>query len=117
VWPQQEERLLAKYKPTGTYDGPWRKYVPDPKQQGFFASPAPHDFVLHTSYGVMHGKKGDYVLKVRVVCAVSAVRVVSCRVVSCGFLHVFFFFFDNERTTELCGWQCGGAEGRVGGGP
>jgi len=76
VWPQQEERLLAKYKPTGTYDGPWRKYVPDPKQQGFFAAPAPHDFVLHTSYGVMHGKKGDYVLKVRLAC-------VSCGV--CGF--------------------------------
>jgi len=63
LWPQAEERLLAKYKPTGTHDGPWRKYVPDPKQKGFFASPAPHDFVLYTSYGVMHGKKGDYVLK------------------------------------------------------
>jgi hypothetical protein len=63
VWPQQEARLLSKYKATAVQDGPWRKYVPDPKQQGFWAAAVPHEFVLHTSYGVMHGKKGDYVLK------------------------------------------------------
>lgn len=64
VWPQAESRLLAKYKATEVYDGEWRKYLPDPKQAGFYAVQVPHDFTIHTSYGVMRGKKGDYVLKV-----------------------------------------------------
>eukprot|EP01087_Luapelamoeba_hula_P014191 TRINITY_DN4121_c0_g1_i1.p1 TRINITY_DN4121_c0_g1~~TRINITY_DN4121_c0_g1_i1.p1 ORF type:complete len:181 (-),score=33.47 TRINITY_DN4121_c0_g1_i1:87-587(-) len=63
LWPQKEARLLAKYKPTNTYDGEWRKYIPDPKQPGVFAARVPHPFAVRTSYGVMRGKAGDYLLK------------------------------------------------------
>jgi len=99
VWPQEEARLLSKYKSTNVCDGPWRKFIPDPKQKGFFAAKVSHDFVIHTSYGTMHGKKGDYVLKVE-----SQLCLTQCK--SCLFAHsitwcvfiVMLFFFRTLKT-------------------
>ncbi|KAL6068305.1 hypothetical protein QOT17_008334 [Balamuthia mandrillaris] len=63
LWPQKEERLLSKYKPTNTQNGKWRKYVPDLASPGFFAIQVMHPFEVKTSYGTMHAKKGDYLIK------------------------------------------------------
>jgi len=59
----KEERLLSKYKPTNTLDGEWRKYIPRPDLPGVFAARVRADFEVQTSYGSMHGKAGDYLLK------------------------------------------------------
>jgi len=54
---------LSKYKPTNTLDGEWRKYIPRDDLPGVFAARVRSEFEVQTSYGSMHGKAGDYLLK------------------------------------------------------
>lgn len=60
---QQEERLLARYRPTKITDGEWRKYIPKPDQPPVLAARVRTEFLVYTSYGALHGKAGDYLLK------------------------------------------------------
>jgi len=63
LWPQQEERLLARYQPTKMTDGDWVKYIPKPNQPPVLAARVRTEFLVNTSFGVLHGKAGDYLLK------------------------------------------------------
>lgn len=54
---------MAKYQPTNTTDGEWRKYIPRKDLPGVFAARVREDFDVETAYGNMHGKRGDYLLK------------------------------------------------------
>ena len=64
VWPQKAESLEAKYKPTDTIDDDgWRKYEPDPDDQGVLAAQVAHPFAVQATWGRLSGKAGDYVVK------------------------------------------------------
>ncbi len=64
IWPQSAERLLSKYVAAGetSADG-WQKYLPDPDSPGVWAAKIKHPFDVQASWGRLHGKAGDYLVK------------------------------------------------------
>lgn len=64
LWPQSAESLEKRYIATGdvTSDG-WRVYAPQPDAEGALAAPVTHAFSVVATWGKLHGKAGDYVLK------------------------------------------------------
>lgn len=64
VWPQTEQRLLAKYVATGeTSSDGWAKYAPHPDNTGVLAAQINHPFEVHATWGLLKGKIGDYLVK------------------------------------------------------
>ena len=64
LWPQSAESLEKRYTATEVLmaDG-WRVYAPKPDAEGAMAAPVPHAFSVVATWGTLHGKAGDYVLK------------------------------------------------------
>jgi len=63
-WPQSAERLEAKYVATNETDSEGlRKYIPTPDTEGVMAAQVHHAFTVHTNWGVLSGKAGDYIVK------------------------------------------------------
>ncbi|MBU6302129.1 MAG: PGDYG domain-containing protein [Verrucomicrobia bacterium] len=67
-WVQTEATLRAKYGESGRSSldergVEWTEFVPLPEGAGVMAARVHHDFVVHTSWGVLSGKPGDYLLK------------------------------------------------------
>jgi hypothetical protein len=64
IWPQNEERLNAKYVITDETDEQgWRKCLSKPDAAGVMAAQVPHEFQVHAKWGLLSGKPGDYVVK------------------------------------------------------
>lgn len=64
IWPQTERDLLKRYTISDEIDHQgWRKYLPNPDAQGVMAVPISHPFSVQTSWGILTGKPGDYLLK------------------------------------------------------
>jgi hypothetical protein len=64
VWPQSQESLLVKYRPTEITDTDgWRRYEPRPEHAGVLAACVGHPFSVETERGPLTGKSGDYLLK------------------------------------------------------
>lgn len=69
-WVQSEKSLRGKYAETGQVctaeDGTvWTEHAPRPDGAGVMAAEIGHEFVVHTSWGVLSGKPGDFLLKRR----------------------------------------------------
>lgn len=64
LWPQSAESLEKRYTATDdlTSDG-WRLYAPKADAEGAMAAPVTHAFSVVATWGKLHGKAGDYVLK------------------------------------------------------
>jgi len=67
-WVQLESTLLAKYAETGQSarddeGGVWLEYAPRPEGAGVMAAQIGHPFEVHSSWGILSGKNGDYLLK------------------------------------------------------
>ncbi len=64
LWPQARATLEKRYVPTDIVspDG-WRTYQPRPDAEGVYAAQVPHAFEVVATWGTLHGKAGDYVLK------------------------------------------------------
>jgi hypothetical protein len=67
-WVQAESTLRAKYGETGqvSRDGQgleWAEFSPLPESSGVMAAQVGHEFVVHSGWGVLSGKPGDYLLK------------------------------------------------------
>jgi hypothetical protein len=64
IWPQASKSLNEKYQKTEEVDSNgWRKYVPRPDNEGVMAAQVTHPFVVHAKWGVLSGKRGDYIVK------------------------------------------------------
>ncbi|MBC8113754.1 MAG: hypothetical protein H7062_05215, partial [Candidatus Saccharimonas sp.] len=64
LWPQQANKLEAKYTPTDTIDpAGWRKFEPRPDAAGVFAAQVPRTFSVTATWGELKGKAGDYLVK------------------------------------------------------
>lgn len=64
IWPQSLDRLADKYQAAGETDSDgWQKYVPRPDNQGVMAAQIPYAFTVHTTWGELRGKPGDYLIK------------------------------------------------------
>ncbi len=63
VWPQKEEKLLAKYQATDTVEDGWRLYTPNPDAAGVMAAQIDHAFTVEASWGTLSGKAGDFAVK------------------------------------------------------
>jgi len=66
LWAQTEANLLKRYRPVP--DSPpsvegWRKYEPLPDAAGVLAIAIDHRFVVEATWGTLHGKAGDYLVK------------------------------------------------------
>lgn len=63
VWPQKEEKLLAKYQATDTVEDGWRFYTPNPDSMGVMAARVDHTFTIEATWGTLSGKSGDFAVK------------------------------------------------------
>ena len=64
IWPQTSKSLNERYQAKDEVDSKgWRKYVPRPDNEGVMAAQVPHTFVVHAKWGVLSGKRGDYIVK------------------------------------------------------
>ncbi|MFO0940040.1 MAG: hypothetical protein U0930_04670 [Pirellulales bacterium] len=64
IWPQDEERLLAKYDRTTEVDQDgWYRFDPKPDASGVMAAQVPHTFQVQAQWGLLSGKPGDYLVK------------------------------------------------------
>ena len=68
LWVQSEKNLRSKYTETAHVhqdaDGTsWNEHAPRPDGAGVLAAAIAHPFVVHTSWGLLSGKPGDYLLK------------------------------------------------------
>ena len=67
-WVQAEGTLRAKYAETGQIstdsDGlAWQEYAPRPEGSGVMAAQIDRPFEVHSTWGILAGKAGDYLLK------------------------------------------------------
>jgi hypothetical protein len=63
-WPQTAERLRTAYVATNEVDDAgWRRYDPNPDSQGVLAAELPQPCAIHTKWGTLTGKAGDYLVK------------------------------------------------------
>lgn len=63
-WPQTEENLNKRYTPTNEVDAEgWKKYLPHPDAQGVMATAVDHPFEVHSQFGKLSGKAGDFLVK------------------------------------------------------
>lgn len=67
-WVQAESTLRAKYGETGQKsrderEVEWTEFSPLPESSGVMAAEIGHAFEVHSSWGVLSGKGGDYLLK------------------------------------------------------
>ncbi len=64
LWPQTEQRLLAKYLATGTTipDG-WAEYRPHPDNTGVLAAQIHRPFEILATWGLLNGHADDYLVK------------------------------------------------------
>ncbi len=67
-WVQTEPTLRAKYGETGqtSLDDrglEWTEFAPLPESSRVMAAEVGHPFEVHSSWGVLSGKEGDYLLK------------------------------------------------------
>jgi hypothetical protein len=64
LWPQSPESLRRRYAATDEVDASgWRKYVPLRHAEGVMAVRMPAGFVVHSRWGTLTGKPGDYLVK------------------------------------------------------
>ncbi|OAI53218.1 hypothetical protein AYO47_05280 [Planctomyces sp. SCGC AG-212-M04] len=64
LWPQTEQRLLAKYRPaTEADEHGWRQFDPRPDSSLVMAARIDHEFVVYSAMGELVGKAGDYLVK------------------------------------------------------
>ena len=64
IWPQTEERLRAKYVMMAEVDEQgWRRWQPKSDAAGVMATQIPHPFEVHAEWGLLSGKKDDFLLK------------------------------------------------------
>ena len=68
LWVQAEATLRAKYAETGQNSTDaeglaWQEYAPRPEGSGVMAVQISHPFEVHSSWGILVGKPGDYLLK------------------------------------------------------
>ena len=62
-WVIKKEDLLRRYKPTGTIDGEWMEYQPNPDACELWARELEEKTEIETTFGILSGRKGDYLLK------------------------------------------------------
>ena len=64
LWPQTEQRLLAKYDLTDESDDQgWQRCNPKPDAAGVMAAQIPHSFQVVAQWGTLTGKPNDYLIK------------------------------------------------------
>jgi hypothetical protein len=64
LWPQTPQNLSRRYVATDEVDATgWRKHLPLPYAEGVMAAKMPNAFVVHSRWGVLAGKPGDYLVK------------------------------------------------------
>lgn len=64
IWPQKEESLLKRYEATGQANAEgWQQFVPRVDAEGVMAVQIDHAFSVHTRWGELAGKPGDYLVK------------------------------------------------------
>ncbi len=64
IWVQGAAKFNKKYVTTGEKDGEgYEKYLPNPETSRVFAAKIDHPFEVETSWGVLSGQPGDYLLK------------------------------------------------------
>jgi len=63
-WPQSEASLRQKYEPTEEIDDAgFRRWTPQREKARVFASEVAEDLALATSWGVMRGVAGDFLVR------------------------------------------------------
>jgi hypothetical protein len=64
IWPQTEQRLLAKYRLADEVDEHgWRRFDPRPDRCVVIAARIDHEFAVHSATGTLVGKAGDFLVK------------------------------------------------------
>lgn len=64
IWVQGAAKFHKKYVEEGEKDGDgYEKYLPNPETSRVWAAKIDHPFEVVTSWGVLAGKPGDYLLK------------------------------------------------------
>ena len=63
-WGQSAEKVSQKYVPSGEpLDDGWEKFLPHPDAPPVDATKIPTAFRVHTSWGELSGKPGDYLVR------------------------------------------------------
>lgn len=64
LWPQSIDSLTSNYDPAKVVDGDgWRMYFPKRRASGVLAAVVDHPFTVHTPWGALAGRAGDYIIK------------------------------------------------------
>jgi hypothetical protein len=64
VWPQSSDSLNKKYTATNEVDADnWSKFEPRPEASSVAAAEVDHAFTVHSSWGELSGKPGDFIVK------------------------------------------------------
>jgi tetratricopeptide (TPR) repeat protein len=64
LWPQKATKLNSTYDPTQNVDADgWREYQPSGDSEGVYAVSVDKPFSVTATFGTLHGKPGDYVVK------------------------------------------------------
>lgn len=63
IWAQKKEDFVRCYEVTGNSDGEWLEYKPKPGDYWLWAARVSEEIDVQTSFGILHGNAGDYVIK------------------------------------------------------